>query len=79
MMLMLMEVALHDKKSHVAHHINHLGIRNSMMSFTMPLASHDQNGHVVPHFSHLDLRNLLVSFMMPSASCAADAEANGVT
>ena len=39
--MMLTQMASHDERSHVASHIDHLDLWNSMAPFTIPLASYD--------------------------------------
>ena len=67
MTLILMPMASHEEKSHVAPHFDHLDLRNSMVPLKMLSASHDigtiangvtlETSYVTPYFDCFQLRN----------------------
>ena len=79
----LLSIASHDQKIHVAHYFKFLDLRDEVVSLVMSLASHDTNAsaksHATPHFNCLELRNAVVPSTMPLISCDADGSTNGMT
>ena len=83
--VLLMPMELHDQKSHIVPHFNHLDVRDAMMPLMVPSGSPDANASAngitwpkrscCTSFHHLDLGNVIV----PEASCDAYASANDIT